>query len=225
MLKFCVFILFLLYLLGASVVSAQAVAKPNFRISYAGSLDGRVYARFVQTIYEELGFNVSIIPTPAKRGLILLNDDLVDADVIRLKSVVVEYDNVILVEPAIASGYLVLLCHKAAPCDLNILQKKTVYIQRDEGTLNMFEPGELTAQIIINEIPTNTLNMLEEARISYALHSLDNKMLKKLSSKFNYVKIKDVSGYHVISKKHAHLLPKIRQKFQQKLSAFNASRD
>ena len=48
-----------LLLLSVSLPSfAQSGTKPPFRISYAGSVEGRVYAQFVQTIYEELGFNV-----------------------------------------------------------------------------------------------------------------------------------------------------------------------
>ena len=65
--------------------------------------------------------------------------------------------------------------------------------------------------------------MLEEARIFYALYSIDGRTLEKMSSKFNHVKVKDVSGYHVISNKHAHLLPKIQQKLLQKLPEFSAS--
>lgn len=223
MFNFGILIVFLSSLLWTSISTAEAVARTHFGMSYAGSVEGQVYAQFMQSIYEELGFDVSIIHTPVKRGLILLNNELVDADVIRLKSVAEKYDNVILVEPAFAKGYLVLLCHKGKPCDSSILQQKTAHIQSDEGNLTLLEPGELKAQIISNEIPANTINMLEEERIFYALLSLDNRTLEKLSSKFNHVKIKDVSGYHVISKKHADLLPKIQQKLQEKLPAFQMS--
>lgn len=210
-------------LIWFSPSNAQSLTKPQFRISYSGSKDGEVYARFMQSIYEELGLNVSIIHTPVKRGLMLLNNEVVDADVIRLKSVAAQYENVMLVEPAIAQGYMVLFCHKDKLCDLSILKQKKAHIQTDEGNLKLFEPGEITAKIIINEIPANTLNMLEEARIFYALYSIDGRTLEKMSSKFNHVKVKDVSGYHVISNKHAHLLPKIQQKLLQKLPEFSAS--
>lgn len=221
MFKFAVVILSIL--IWCSPTTAETLSKPLFRISYSGSKEGEVYARFVKGIYEELGFNVAIIQTPVKRGLILLNNEIVDADVIRLKGVAAKYENVKLVEPAIASGYLVLFCHKDKPCDLSILKQKNAFIQSDEGNLQLFEPGEIKAQIILNEITSNTLNMLEEARIFYALYSIDGRTLKKLSSKFNHVKVKDVSGYHVISNKHADLLPKIQQKLKQKLPEFNAS--
>ena len=220
MFKFCMLIL-LLFLLKAS--AEQPVTKPHFRISYFGSVEGQVYARFVQDVYEELGFDVSIIPTPVKRGLILLNDNEVDADVIRLKSVAEKYENVMLVEPAIASGLLVLLCNKSEPCDESVLQNKTLFIQSDEGNLNLFEQGQIKAHIIINEMPNNTINMLEEERILYALYSVNNRMLETLSSKFNHVTLKDVSGYHVINKKYAYLLPKLQQKIRQKLPGLRAN--
>ncbi|WP_299080877.1 hypothetical protein [uncultured Paraglaciecola sp.] len=215
----------LLFLSGGSVSTERTDAKPLFRISYGGSIEGKVYAQFVQSIYQELGFTVSILTTPTKRGLILLNDSLVDADVIRLKSVATKYDNVILVEPAFAKGSLVLLCKKGEPCNLEILQQETAYIQTDEGTLKLFEKGDITAHIVISEMPTNTLKMLEEDRIIYALYSFDASQLSEWSSKLNYIKVKDVSGYHVINKKHLNLLPQIQQKFREKLPAFNASRN
>jgi hypothetical protein len=216
-------ILFISFLLEASASSEKSIVKPKFRISYSGSQEGQVYSRFIQSIYEDLGFNVTIIQTPVKRGLILLNDNKIDADVIRLKIAAKQYKNVVLVEPAIAEGLLVLLCNKQEPCDKDILQNKAVFIQSDEGNLNLFESEEIEANIILNEMPTLTLNMLEEERILYALYSMNNRMLEMLSSKFNYVILKDVSGYHVINKKHAHLLPALKQKIQQKLPKLQAS--
>jgi hypothetical protein len=223
MYKFGVLMIFIALLLEASASSKKPVVQPKFRISYSGSQEGQVYSRFIQSIYEDLGFKVTIIQTPVKRGLILLNDNKIDADVIRLKSAAKQYKNVVIVKPAIASGLLVLLCNKKEPCDENILQNTAAYIQSDEGNLNLFESGQVKATIIFNEMPANTLNMLEEERILYALYSMNNRMLEMLSAKFNYVILKDVSGYHVINKKHAHLLPALKQKIQQKLPELQAS--
>ena len=167
---------------------------------------------------------MSIIPTPAKRGIMLLNSGLVDADVIRLKPTIVKYSNVIVVEPTLGKGYLVLVCHKGIPCDLSVLQNKKVQINSHSGILNLFDVGVLKAQIIISEMTTNILDMIEEGRAFYSLYTTDEPMLITLSLKFNHVKVKDVSGYHVINKKHAHLLPKIEQKLRQKLPAFIAGR-
>jgi hypothetical protein len=224
MLKYYVCFQIMLLLQVSPVFTAGSEPKPHFRMSYGGGVDRQPFVELMQTIYEELGFKVSIIPTPAKRGIMLLNSDQVDADVIRLKPTIVNYSNVIMVEPALGKGYLVLVCHKGIPCDLRVLQNKTVQINSHAGILNLFDIGELNAQIIISEMTTNTLNMIEEGRAFYSLFTMDEPMLRALSPKFNYVKVKDVSGYHVINKKHAHLLPKIQQKLRQKLPAFIASR-
>lgn len=92
----------------------------------------------------------------------LLNDKVVDTNVMRLKRTVAKYEHVIVVEAALAKGYLLLLCHNGAPCHLNILRNKKVQIQTYAGILKLFEPGELNAQIIISEMPANTINMIEE---------------------------------------------------------------
>lgn len=203
--KCTVLMLFFSLLLAPPTSNAESVSKPLFRMLSAVDSGREPYAKLMQTIYEELGFKVSIIPTPTKRGIMLLNDEVVDADVMRLKRTVAKYDNVILVEPPLAKGYLLLLCHKGVPCDLNILQNKTVPIQTHAGILNLFVPGELNAQIIISEMASNTINMMEATRIFYALYTVDELILETVTSKFDHIKIKDVSGYHVINRKYAHL--------------------
>ena len=59
----------------------------------------------MDTTYEERGFKVSIIQTPAKPGIMLLNDKVIDTDVMKLKRAVVRYKNRIVVEPALATDY------------------------------------------------------------------------------------------------------------------------
>jgi hypothetical protein len=223
MFKLGIFILLLSLLEKVSASTTEMLSKPRFSISHGAGVERQAYIKLIQTIYEELGFEVSFIAAPAKRGIMLLNDNVVDADVIRLKPTVVKYDNVILVEPALAKGSLMLFCHKNVPCELSVLHSKTTQIQTHRGILNQFEPGELKAQILLSEMPKNTLNMLQESRVFYALSTVDEPELEALSNKFNYVKIKDVFGYHVIHKKHAYLLPKIQQKLRQKIPAFTAS--
>jgi hypothetical protein len=225
MFKLGVFILLLSLLERVSASTTEVLSKPHFSITHGGGVERQPYIKLIQTIYEELGFEVSFIAAPAKRGIMLLDDNVVDADVIRLKPTVIKYDNVILVEPALAKGSLMLLCHKEVPCELSILQDKTTQIQTHRGILNQFEQDELKAQILLSEMTSSTLNMLQESRVFYALYTVDELMLRALSEKLNYVKIKEVLGYHVIHKKHAYLLPKIQQKLRQKLPQFAASRD
>jgi len=201
----------------------ESAGKPSFKITYSGVAAAEPYLRLLQNVYEELGFEVLPLVTPVKRGIILLNDGSVDADLFRLKSTAENYDNVIVVEPALVKGYLSLLCHKKVQCDLNVLQNTAGAIMSEANLLDLFKPGELKAKMVINEINTKTLDMLEKQRVYYALYTVNEKMLNNMLSKFNHVKIKDVSGYHVINKKHAHLLPKIQQQLQQKLPLFDVN--
>ncbi len=220
MLKFCFYIQIVLLLQISPAFTAERGANPQFRMSYGGGGGRQPFVELMQSIYEELGFNVSIISAPPKRGIMLLNSDLVDADVIRLKRTVVKYKNIMVVEPALVKGYLVLICHKDILCDLSILKNKTVKINTHAGILNLFDIGELNAQTIISEMTINTLHMIEKGRVFYSLNTMDEPMLRGLSPKLNYIKIKDVYGYHVINKKHAYLLPKIQKKLRQRLPAF-----
>lgn len=217
MYRFAAVILFLSLMRSVCVFSAENVTKPHMNISYAFGVDREEWAALIQTLYEELGFEVSIIRMPVKRGITQLSKGEVDSDVIRLSSTTAKYDNVILVKPALIHGYLVLLCNKKVPCNLEALKDKNLKIQTHEGLLNEFAPQKIKAKMIIKERTSSTLKMLEASRILYALETFDKQILDTLITRFNHVKIKEISGYHVIHKKHLGLLPKIENKLRQKL--------
>jgi hypothetical protein len=217
-------LLILCLLLPCWVCSVNnAYAKVQFIISYAGGVEHAPYTQLIRSIYEDLGFEVKLIDTPAKRGLILLNNGSVDADVVRLKRVVETYPNLILVEPAIAKGYIVLICAKSVKCDGTVLKNKKSKILTHQDLQGLFQSGEIYAQMIINERLPNAFDMLLRKRWEYALYVLDDYTLNKQSSKFNFLKIKVVSGFHVIHKSKVHLLPLIQQKLEERLPEFHAN--
>lgn len=212
-----------LLLLICVCLASNSYAKEQFIISYAGGVERAPYTQLVRSIYEELGFEVKLIDTPAKRGLILLNEGSVDADVVRLKRVAETYPNLILVEPAIAKGYIVLICAKSVKCDENVLKDKNAKILTHQDLRGQFQDDELYAQMIINERLPNAFDMLLKKRWDYALYALDEYTLNKQASKFTFFKIKVVSGFHVIHKSKAYLLPLIQQKLEEKLPEFHAN--
>jgi hypothetical protein len=76
---------------------SSAQARKLFLLTHIVYPDLEDYTEFFIDIYTELGFKVGLIPTPSLRGLILLDDGVVDADVLRLNVVAEEYSNVIVV--------------------------------------------------------------------------------------------------------------------------------
>jgi hypothetical protein len=182
------------------------------------------YVQLFTDIYEDLGFQVSIIPTPSFRGLVLLNDGVVDADLVRVKKIAEKYPNVMLVNLPINTGTLILLCIKGVPCHKDILLDKDSNILLGKGTEEQFESNEILATKIWAQV-YYLPEMLKAKRQSYGIYTIDNALGKELHKEFNYVILKELHLYHIINKKHAALLPQIEAKLREKLPAFIAKRN
>jgi hypothetical protein len=209
---------------GFAITGQNVDAKP-FVISYVIYPDLEDYLQLIEDIYTELGFVVTMLPTPANRGLVLLNEGEVDADLLREKNVANKYPNILLVEPPLNNAELILLCVIGVPCQRNVLLDKNEYILTGEGVKQEFLPGEFLAKQISVPTVSSVKSMLTANRISYAIYAIDMAMGKRILQQFHYAVLKDLSIYHLINQKHAALLPLIEAKLREKLPAFIASRN
>lgn len=207
-----------------AVSDQNAEAKP-FVITYVIYPDLEDYLRLIENIYTELGFAVTLLPTPANRGLVLLNGGEVDADLLRVKNVASKYPNILLVEPPLNGAELILLCVLGVRCHGDVLLDKDADILMGEGVKEEFLPGEFLAKQISVPTISSVKSMLSANRISYAIYVIDMAMGKQIQKQFHYTVLKDLSIYHLINIKHAALLPLIEAKLREKLPAFIASRN
>lgn len=201
-----------------------AQANKSFSITHIVYPEIEDYTDLFVDIYTELGFTVSIIPTPSVRGLILLNNGVVDADVVRLSYVAKKYPNVIIVKPELNRTDLTLLCVKSVPCTKDIIADENISIMAVDNTLSLLEPGEFKAHQVNNDAVSNVPEMLKAKRYLYALFVLDDKMKKHFAREFQLVKLKSMSVNHIIHKKHIALLPQIEDKIRTKLPEFRRTR-
>ena len=182
------------------------------------------YTDLFVDIYTELGFNVSLIPAPSVRGLILLNDGVVDADAVRLNYVAKEYPNVIVVQPELNQVDLTLLCVKGVPCTREILADENISVMAIDSAISLLKPGEFKAHQANSGAISNVPKMLKAHRYLYALFALDEAMKKQFITDFQLVKLRSMSLNHVIHKKHLDLLPQIEKKLRDKLPEFRLAR-
>jgi hypothetical protein len=205
------------------VLSCQANSQPSpsqkIAISYVIYPQVEPYVDLIEEIYTELGFKVTMIPTPSTRGLVMLNEGRVDADVVRLKQTAKAYPQVILVEPALKNAKLVLLCIKDIICDQSALKDRKVVILSNDGVDPYITDLNISARIENPQGTVNILDMLKAKRANYGFFLMDGKT--DFTQDFQMWEIKEISVYHVIHKKHADLLPLIQQKLFEKLPAFN----
>jgi hypothetical protein len=219
--KIYIFISFLLIFIP--FVSSAHAPKP-FLLTHIVYPDLEDYTELFVNIYTELGFKVELIPTPSLRGLILLNDGAVDADVLRLNVIAEEYPNVIVLYPELKRVSLSLICAKGIPCNSDVLMNKNISVLANSRMLELFDPGEFESIQIDNELFSSVINMLKVGRYFYAIYVVDEVIKKHFEQDFQIIDIKKISISHVIHKKHVNLLPQIQEKIRNKLPKFNRER-
>jgi hypothetical protein len=219
--KIYIFIIFLLIFIP--FVSSAHAPKP-FLLTHIVYPDLEDYTELFVNIYTELGFKVELIPTPSLRGLILLNDGAVDADVRRLNVIAEEYPNVIVLYPELKRVSLSLICAKGIPCNSDVLMNKNISVLANSRMLELLDPGEFESIQIDNELFSSVINMLKVGRYFYAIYVVDEVIKKHFEQDFQIIDIKKISISHVIHKKHVNLLPQIQEKIRNKLPKFNRER-
>ena len=204
-------------------ISSAEVPK-SFSLTYIVYPDLEDYTDLFVEIYTELDFEVELIPTPSLRGLILLNNGDVDADVLRLNIIAKDYPNVIVVQPELERVSLSLICVKGVRCNRSLFANKNISILANDRMLALIKPGEFKAIQIGNELFSSVLNMLKAKRYNYAIYVVDEMIKKHFEQDFQIVELKKLSINHVINKKHIGLLPQIQNKIRSKLPELNRKR-
>jgi hypothetical protein len=167
---------------------------------------------------------VELIPAPSLRGLILLNDGAVDADLVRLNSVAKTFPNVIVVQPELQRVSLSLICAKGVPCNRSVLTDKNISILANGRMFSLLDLGELKANQIDIELFSSVFSMIKAKRYLYAIYVVDELIKKQFDQDFQIIEIEQLSVNHIIHKKHVGLLPQIQEKIQAKLPEFNRKR-
>jgi hypothetical protein len=220
--------LLFIILLGVDVgkfimAAVESTARPVFTISHVNR-DLGPYIELISSIYHELGFEVVLLPAPAARGIILLNDGMVDADVVVNATEVADKPNIFLVKPPLNAVHLALFCNKTVQCNKSILHLTSANIAANTAAIEFLDRDDISASIVfVNFVPA-ILELLESKKISYGLVFIDNAMEANVSGEFNVVKLKRLDVFHAINKKHIKLLPQIEQKLREKLPKFKQSR-
>ncbi|WP_417670733.1 hypothetical protein [Pseudoalteromonas tetraodonis] len=212
-----------------SAFTCLAESKQTFVITHVDHPDIQFYNDILEKVYTELGFKVEFIPVPTKRGLILLNDGVVDADTIRLNATVKNYENILAITPAFENISLALVCKKQIPCQIDIFADEKSSILANNRSLYVIKPAlktpDIKANIVINNKINNTLNLIRADRYYYAILPVDPNFHQKLIKEFNVVIISSPSFSHVIHKKHKAMIPRIDKMIAQHLTRLTQERN
>jgi hypothetical protein len=214
----------IIYLLTFYSFISYAQSPRPFLLTHIAYPEHDDYAELFVEIYSELGFKVELIATPSLRGLILLNDGVVDADILRLGKIATKYPNVIMVKPELKRVSLSLICAKGVPCNRGVLADKRVSILGNDRMIGLIGNGEFKSIHVDNELFSSVVSMLKADRYNYAVYVIDEVIKKHFDQDFQIIELKKLSINHIIHKKHISLLPQIQEKIRAKLPEFNRKR-
>ncbi len=189
---------------------AKAVEKmpKKMIISHVSHPAIEPYNQLILSAYQRLGFTVEFIPVPAKRGLVLLNKGVVDADTLRIEESVTEYPNIILIQPAVKQLKMVLICNSGIPCSNAVFSDEFSSILTTRG-ISLSLPKTIQADIVFNENLNTILELLRSKRYQYAIYAVDDELLTQLSAEFHTSNMTTPKFHHVINKSHQALIPEI----------------
>jgi hypothetical protein len=206
-----------------SFISYAQSSKP-FLLTHIKYPELDDYCELFVEIYTELGFKVELISTPSLRGLILLNEGVVDSDVLRLDVIAKKYPNVIVVKPELKRVSLSLICVKGVPCHRDVLADENISVLANERMLALIDDGEFKSIHVDNELFSSVVSMLRADRYYYAVYVIDEVIKKHFDQDFQIIELKKLSINHIIHKKNIRLLPQIQEKIRAKLPEFNRKR-
>lgn len=211
--------IFLLILISFKGLCDDLYKKPaNIILSYIPHPQVQAYVDLITSVYEEdLGIKVTLHSTPAHRGLIMLNSGVTDADVIRIGTNAATFKNLVVVEPQLEIGELLLVCRLDVTCSLNVLSDSSNVVMSNIGNEMMLSDLNIKAKVLLNENIDTVLEFMHKRQIVYGIYASTKDIRQSVQEHFNAIKLKDVGLNHVIHKKHLALLPELTASIEKRL--------
>ncbi len=196
---------------------------PQFIISHFSHPAISAFKEIIKNAYADLGIKVVFSELPVARGIMELNKGRVDADVVRIKQNVRENPNLIIVEPALYNGELSLICSAQVVCEPSVLNSPSTVIISNVNNQKILNDIDIKATILNNEtnVATTVFGMIRKGRVDYVIYGSTKRFREALENEFQVVVLKNFDLHHVINKKHAELLPEIKNAIEVHLATFS----
>ncbi|MDC8832460.1 hypothetical protein [Alteromonas gilva] len=198
----------------------QQYKKPDsVLLTYAEHPQIETYKTLLSDVYNEMGIAVHFQPVPAGRGLLLVDSGSVDGDVARVSVNARSLKNSMVVQPSLLKCDLVLVCTKGVACNQDVLKQRWAVVLSNLGNNKLLEEYDIDARVILNEQVSGTIEMFNSKRVSYLFYIQPVGIpLSDTFVDFNSLKLREVSVNHIISDKHAALLPELERVLAKRLA-------
>ncbi len=211
-----------------SHTAEQFYVKPNtISVSHLNHPATPPFRRLIKQVYDDLGIDVRFYEVPALRGFIELNNGHVDADVVRIDTNAARYANILVVQPALYTAELVLICPIVHSCDKSALSDPNAITISNLGNMMVLDDLFINGSILNSEVYDfdDVRYLLNNGRVDYAIYGVTESLKKSIEREFKVTELSKVSLHHVIHKRHAPLLPEIQDTLESYLNSFDPDTD
>ncbi|MFY8274114.1 hypothetical protein AAEU32_08310 [Pseudoalteromonas sp. SSDWG2] len=203
------------------VVNSDFIKPTHLSGTYIKTPGIEPFIEFIKHTYAQLGIELKLEPVPARRGLVLLNAGLSDMDVVRVRSNMGQFNNIMVIEPSLAKGEHILLCDKTMPCNLEVLDNPKNTILTGRGTLDSLAQFNIKARTIINEQIGLAPALLKRRDVEYVLFSVVAGDVDVYRDDFNVLPLRTFHLNHVVSKELEPLIPQLQKVINATLGEFS----
>lgn len=180
------------------------------------------YKEVVKEAYERLGLRVHFVEVSGERGLILLNEGLLDASTLRVESVLARYENIIAVQPPIAKANTNLYCRAQVVCSEEILKDPTKTVVTTRRLISVLVEARsdlvIKASTLRVEDLDRVIQLVSKGRYDYAIIASGTQDIPAFTKQgVNHVRLLTGSAVHALHKQHSALADAISASIQQVL--------
>jgi hypothetical protein len=202
------------------LISFTTVAKDNsdkktFLIAQIDMPQVLKFKPLIIKLYEEIGYEVSFIKMPSIRAMKMLERGELDASLIHSKGTLSNNENVIIIPTAITQGVFVLLCADNLICNKKVLEDSSNQVLATNSSQQLYK-RDGGATFITMETLISYPELIQKERYNYAIYAYELSE-EQLPKNLNYIELERKFGYHVVAKKHAHLVNFLDNKLKKLL--------
>ncbi len=205
-------VLFVASLLGFAITKDSHAQSDEFIVSYVEH-EGIIhyYMPLLKKAYQRIGIDVKFVLINDQRALKLLNSGQIDADTAKSLETVHTYESIVYIPKPISKIEVFFLCQQTIQCDKSVLKDKKKIL----GVIGANEfYRELLSDSTIKQVELTSFEtlfkMFDQKKVDVAIVVLDAYSLPKLAKYPNHYKIEEKLGYHLLNKKHAHIMDKLQ---------------
>jgi hypothetical protein len=183
----------------------------------------------VREAYASLGIETQYIEQPSDRNLREINKGLLDGDVVFSRLLLVNYPDLILIEPPLVTSIFILICQPQLICDNSVIEDPSKLLVLTDashtGLKQWFGNEPKIGLYIINNLSTIP-QLVTDRRADYGMYVMSASQLKQIDeTNFHYHELFRTESYHILNPKYAYLKADVENAIRQVIAKTESAKD